>query len=187
MRCLQENMEVHPAKRGRKASRKQENYLRKVFCQGFSVKQIASHSNLSVDAIYKRFNNNLTNLINQKRIIRIRGKKLILIIDAIWQYFKGNLWTLYCLAIKSTASKKVILLDPVLEPGKENATTWSRLIEELPPRVKNRIVATISDGIRGIETIAENNGWIIQRCHFHLLSLLQKMRGKRAATPGRRI
>ena len=45
----------------------------------------------------------------------------------------------------------------------------------------------VSDGIRGIETIVEDNHWIIQRCHFHLLSLLQKMRGKRAATSGRKI
>lgn len=178
---------VHPAKRGRKALRKQENYLRKVFCQGFSIKQIASNSNLLVDAIYKRFNNNLIGTINKKRIIRIKGKKLILIIDALWQYFKDDLWTLYCVSVKSTVSKNTTLFDPILRQGKESAIVWNQIINELPPGVKNRLIALVSDGIRGIETIADNNGWIIQRCHFHLLSLLQKMRGKRASTPGRRI
>lgn len=178
---------VHPAKQGRRALRKRDNYLRKVFCQGFSIRQIASGSNLSVDAFYKRFHNNLDRIINQKRIIRVRGQKLILIIDALWQYFKGELWTLYCLSIKSAASQKVILLDPTLRLGKENATTWGHLINQLPSSVKRRIIAMVSDGIRGIETIVEDNSWIIQRCHFHLLSLLQKMRGKRAATPGRMI
>ncbi len=178
---------VHPAKRGRKALRKQDNYLRKVFCQGFSVKQIAFGSKLSVDAIYKRFNNNLIGAINRKRIIRIRGKKLILIIDALWQYFKDNLWTLYCVSVKSSNSENTTLLDPVLRQGKESAAVWNQVINDLPPGVRNRVIALVSDGVRGIETIVNNNGWIIQRCHFHLLSLLQKMRGKRASTPGRTI
>lgn len=176
---------VYPAKRGRKALRKQDNYLRKVFCQGFSVKQLALGSKLSADAIYKRFNNNLIGAVSQKRIVRIRGRKLILIIDALWQYFKDDLWTLYCVSVKSSDSETTTLLDPYLKQGKENATVWNQIISELPLGIKNRAIALVSDGIRGIETIADNNGWIIQRCHFHLLSLLQKMRGKRASTPGR--
>lgn len=178
---------VHPAKRGRKALRKQENYLRKVFCQGFAVKQIPFHSNLSISTIYKRFNRNLEDVINRKRIVRIRGQKLILVIDALWQYFKGELWTLYCVSIRSVTSGKAIILDPVMRLGKENAATWNDIINELSPGVKNRVRAIVSDGIRGIETIAEDNDWVIQRCLFHLLSRLQKMRGKRASTLGRMI
>jgi len=178
---------VHPAKRGRKPSRQQKNYLRKVFCQSFTVKQIASNSTLSVGAIYKRFNNNLISAVNQRRIIRIKGRKLILIIDALWQYFNKELWTLYCLSIKSCGGKSVILLDPILRAGKENSTAWNQIINGLPVGIKNRVVALVSDGIRGIETVAADKGWIIQRCHFHLLSWLQKMRGKRASTPGRLI
>lgn len=78
-------------------------------------------------------------------------------------------------------------MDPILEPGKESAATWNRLIENLPPGVKNRIVALVSDGIRGIEAVAKEHNFIIQRCHFHLLSCLQEMRGKRATTLGRTI
>lgn len=178
---------VHPAKRGRKAKRKQKNYLDKVFSHGFSVKQLAMHSNLSVDAIYKRFGNNLTSVVKSKRIIRIEGKKLILIIDAEWQYFNGELWTLYFMAVKSVGSKFVVVLDPILKPGKESAINWNSVINELPPTIKNRIIAVVSDGIRGIETVTNNHDWIIQRCHFHLLSTLQKMRGKRVTTSGRLI
>lgn len=178
---------AYPAKRGRKGSRKQNNYLHKIFCQGFLVKQIAVHSNLSVDAIYKRFNKNLAGIVNRERVVRIRGQKLILIIDAQWHYFKGNLWTLYCASIKSTSSENVTVLDPILRLGRENATDWNCIINGLSPAIKNRAVALVSDGIRGVETIATNNGWVIQRCHFHLLSMLQKMRGKRASTPGRLI
>ena len=178
---------VWPSKPGRKALRQPRGHLRKIFCGGFSVKQIASRSGLSAGAVYKRFHNNLLGLVEQRRIIRIRGPKLILIIDALWQYFNGQLWTLYCLAIKPTGGSKVVILDPVLRLGKENSATWKDIIYNLPPGVKNRIVAIVSDGIRGIETVAQANNWIIQRCHFHLLSWLQKMRGKRISTPGRMV
>lgn len=185
--ACKETWRVHPAKQGRRKLRQRKHYLQKVFCQNFSVKQIACCSNTSLDALYKRFNKNLINLVSSKRTIRVRGKKLILVIDAQWKYFKGKLWTLYCVAIKSTGSQKVIILDPVLRLGKESAVAWNSVINGLQHGVKNRIIALVSDGIRGIETIADNNYWIIQRCHFHLLSMLQKMRGKRLSTPGRLI
>ncbi|HBB56649.1 TPA: hypothetical protein DEW47_01470 [Patescibacteria group bacterium] len=176
---------VYPAKRGPKPSRKQCGYLKKMFKHGFSVKQIALHSKLSEGAIYKRFAKNLNRIVDEKRIIRVKGSKLILIIDAEWHYFKKELWTLYFLAIKSVDSKSVVILDPILKQGKENATTWDKIFDQLPLGIKKRVITLVSDGIRGIETIAFRNNWIIQRCHFHLLSALQKRRGKRASTHGR--
>lgn len=167
--------------------RQRRNYLCRVFCDDFFVKQLAKHSNLSVGAIYKRFNNHLTDLISRRRTIRVRGQELILVIDAEWQYFMGKLWMMYFVSVKSANSKTVTVCDPVLRPGKETSTIWNDVFNGLPPAIKNRIIALVSDGIRGIETVAENNGWIIQRCHFHLLSQLQKMRGKRASTIGRLV
>lgn len=178
---------VYPAKRGPKPSRKQCNYLKKVFNHGLRVKQLSLNSRLSTDAVYKRFAKNLNEVIKKKRIIRIRGSELILIIDAQWHYFKKELWTIYCLSIKSANSGMATMLDPVLKQGKESAASWNEIFNQLPLSIKNRIVVIVSDGIRGIEGVVENNGWIIQRCHFHLLSLLQKMRGKRASTYGRLV
>jgi hypothetical protein len=178
---------VHPAKRGRKVLRRQRNYLDKVFRHDFFVKQLAEYSSLSVDAIYKRFNRNLAELISGRRTTRLRGQKLILLIDAEWQYFKGRLWTMYFISVKSVNSETVTILDPLMRPGKENSSVWKEALDQLPQSIKNRVVALVSDGIRGIETIAEDNNWVIQRCHFHLLLQLQKRRGKRAATPGRLV
>lgn len=178
---------VYQSKRGRKNSRHQQNYLKKVFCQNFSIKQLSFNSTLPLDSIYKRFSKNLNNVINKKRVVRIRGEKLILIIDAQWHYFKKDLWTIYFVAVKSTKSNFVTVLDPVLKQGKENAKTWNEIFNHLPVSTRKRVIALVSDGIRGIETIASNNKWILQRCLFHLLSTLQKMRGKRASTYGRLI
>lgn len=178
---------VRPAKQGRKPLRKQCHYLKKVFNHGFKVNQLAFNSSLSTDAVYKRFANSLDMVINQTRTIRVRGDKLILVIDAEWQYFKSELWTLYFLAVKAAGTETVIILDPVLRRGKENAVTWNNVIDQMPTSVKKRVIVIVSDGIRGIENIAENNNWILQRCHFHILSRLQKMRGKRASTCGRLV
>lgn len=178
---------VHQSKRGRKPLRQQKRYLVKIFNHGFSVKQLALNSALSEDAVYKRFSKNLDRLIKKKRIVRIRGSKLILLIDAQWQYFKGNLWTMYFLSAKSINSTKVTIFDPILRKGRESFSDWNFAINQLPSKVKKRVIAVVSDGIRGIETISTNNGWLLQRCHFHLLGMLQKMRGKRLSTSGRLI
>ena len=175
---------VHPAKRGRKPLRKQCHYLKNVFEHGFKVKQLSVYSDLTVDTLYKRFNKSLEEIAQAERNIEINGSKLILVIDAEWHFFQGQLWTLYFLAIKSTNSTTVTILDPVLKQGRENAQTWNEIFSELPVSIKKRIVVLVSDGIRGIENIAKNRGWIIQRCHFHILSKLQNMRGKRVSTPG---
>lgn len=176
---------VHPAKRGRKVKRWQTEYLCQVLNHGLAVKHLALHSRLSAEAIYKRFAKNLNAMLGQKRHYRLRGKRLVMVIDAEWQYFRGHLWTLYLVGVKPIGTKAVTILDPRLRPGKESTTCWAEIIDILPLPVKNRICALVADGIRGIEGVASRNHWILQRCHFHLLSTLQKMRGKRAATPGR--
>ena len=178
---------IRPAKQGRKALCRQQNYLDKVFRHDFFVKQLAEYSSLSADAIYKRFSRNLSTLISGKRANRIRGEKLILLIDAEWQYFKGDLWTMYFVSTKSIDSQAVTVFDPLLRLGKENISGWKEILSLLPKSVKRRVIAIVSDGIRGIETVAEDNDWIIQRCHFHLLSQLEKRRGKRATTVGRLV
>jgi hypothetical protein len=176
---------VHPAKRGRKSVRKQTGYLEKVFLRGFRVSQIQHHSSLSPDAIYKRFAINLSSWTSAERTIEINGDRLILILDAEWQYFGRVLWTMYILAVKVVGSETAFILDPVMLPGKESAKGWRQTIRKMPESIKGRVTAVVSDGFRGIEGIAEENGWILQRCHFHLISRLAKMRGKRASTPGR--
>lgn len=178
---------IRPAKRGPKPTRKQLGYLKKVFLEGFKVRQIARHSSLSIATLYKRFAKNLDSFVKCQRAIRVAGEDLIIIIDAEWQYFNKELWTLYFVTIRSAKKTTAIALDPILRYGKEGAAVWREIINNLPRSLKKRIVAMVADGIRGIGYIAEEHNWILQSCHFHLLNVLQKMRGKRATTHGREI
>jgi hypothetical protein len=157
-----------------------------VFIEGQQVKNLV-RAGEKYSTVKKRFARQLKRAVSTSLYNEINGDQLILLIDAQWHYFKKELWTLYLLGIKSSKNDTADIMDPILMYGKENSTNWKKVINCLPDDVKKRIVAMVSDGIRGINHVAKNNNWILQRCHFHLLSMLQKMRGKRLSTPGRLV
>lgn len=176
---------IRPARRGRKPRRFKANYLAKVFNRGFRVKNIPTTQPIIPDAVRKRFDKALDQFVARPRHLLLPEGPLILLADAQWHKFNHKMWTLYFLAIKPAGKDKAALLDPILRSGTENAAAWEQIIEELPKEAKNRIVAFVSDGLRGLKRIPHRYGWVHQRCNFHLIAELAKRRGKRQATPGR--
>jgi len=105
--------------------------------------------------------------------------KLILIVDGLWTNFrKEGRYTLYLLAIRGIHDSVAHFLDPVLLPGRENLTDWKTAIATIPDDVRIRICSMVSDGLRGVKSIAEEREWHFQRCHFHLLASFQKKHGQ---------
>ncbi len=102
----------------------------------------------------------------------------MLLLDAVWCTFAGLDWTLYLMAFKPLDQAAAYFVDPILLPGRESAATWGQLVNQLPPAVRRRVDAMISDGFRGSHTIARRHGWVHQRCHFHLIAQLQGRRGR---------
>lgn len=176
---------IRQSRRGRKSLRIRYQYLNKVFKKGLCVRQIITTKNVSKDAVRKRFEIALDALVNQPRRIRIPKGNLVLIIDASWHRFARIYWTLYCLALKPINQEEAVILDPILQPGKESTEAWEAIIAGLSDSLKKRIGVVVSDGIRGFFRITLSYDWKWQRCHFHLISALQKRRGQRLATPGR--
>lgn len=175
---------MRPRKRG--ASPKRINHCRieKVFKKGFRVKNLV-RGNEKYDGIQKSFSRQLSRIVDSPARISIPEGKLVLIIDAQWHYFKKDLWTIYLVAIKPCGINYAWFLDPILKFGKESATHWDEVFDQLPKNLKKRVFAVVSDGIRGITRVVEDRDWLLQRCHFHLLAVLQKQRGKRVSTLGR--
>jgi hypothetical protein len=67
-------------------------------------------------------------------------------------------------------------LDPVWLPGREHVRQWAALIERLPIQVKMRIRGLVSDNLRGMRTLAQQHGWVLQWCQFYLTSQLHTRR-----------
>jgi len=83
------------------------------------------------------------------------------------------------MALKACDQNRAVFLDPVLRKGRENMQGWSRAFTTIPPAIHKRIRASVSDEVSGIIKLGTTQGWIVQLCHFHLISRLQNCRGRR--------
>lgn len=99
--------------------------------------------------------------------------------DGLYFKFKRREWVMYLMAVKPIRGKKAYFLDPVLLEGRECYERWIQAVATIPPAVKKRVVAFVSDGFRGSQALSEQNHWLHQRCYFHLLSNLVRGKGKR--------
>jgi hypothetical protein len=99
--------------------------------------------------------------------------------DGLYFRFRGKDWVLYVMAVKPTRQNRAVFLDPVLLPGRENLQGWSHAFTTIPASIHRRIRASVSDEIAGIIKLSTSQGWIVQFCHFHLISRLQQCRGQR--------
>lgn len=66
-----------------------------------------------------------------------------------------------------------VILPPHISAGHEDAIGWQQAFDTLPPAVRIRINALVCDGGTGVVSLAHRNKWLLQRCHFHLLSAVQ--------------
>jgi len=100
-------------------------------------------------------------------------------LDGLYFRFRGKDWVLYVMAVKPIHQNRAVFLDPVLQPGRENRRGWSHAFTTIPASIHRRIRASVSDEIAGIIKLSTSQGWIVQFCHFHLISRLQQCRGRR--------
>jgi hypothetical protein len=97
--------------------------------------------------------------------------QLVLIADALRMTSRSREWTLYNMAVKPVDRDTAFVLDPVLLPGRESASGWRHAIGRIAPSVGQRIAALVSDGLPGSDATCREQGWIHQRCHWHLLAV----------------
>lgn len=159
---------IRQKKRGRKSKRVNPNLLCKVLGKGQKVAHIADRKgSVSPQALSYRLKKAMT--------VKSRSNEypigwLVLIADALWFELDGKRWALYLLAVRSTTGGLAYFLDPILLPGRETGTGWSEALASIPSEIENRIIALVSDGFRGLYSLAKKKLWVNQRCHFHLLA-----------------
>lgn len=151
--------------------------LHRTFVEGLTLTQQSRRSKVSLATLSARHTKLLNTAMRRPPSIHYPRGSLLLMIDGLWFSFKRQRWTLYCLALRAVKGSRARILPPILCPGKESAWQWQTLIGELPYSVRRRIKALVSDHFSGVEAIAEREGWLLQLCHFHLISFLYTILG----------
>ncbi len=169
---------IRQKKRGRKSKRANERmvirYLEK---QLPPLRVLAQQRNCKKSVLQTKLQRSLKIYIqkNQERWKRAFHQSgcLIAVADAIWYRVAGQKHTIYVILLRPVCSPRAVICPPLILPGHEDAWGWQQAFERLPPKIKTRISALICDGGTGLIITARSHGWLIQRCHFHLISAVQ--------------
>jgi hypothetical protein len=170
---------IRKKRRGRKPRRARPGSLIKVLLDGRTLKTLAPRYGLTRQGLSRRFRRELRQFVARLRRVRYPGGALVLVLDGLYFRFRGKDWVLYLMAVKPCHQNRALFLDPVLLAGRENMQGWSQAFTTIPASIHKRIRASVSDEISGIIRLGTAQGWIVQLCHFHLISRLQNCRGRR--------
>lgn len=98
---------------------------------------------------------------------------LIAIVDGIWYRVQGQRYTIYVMLLRPIDSSQAVICPPVIVKGHEGIPGWQQALSTLPKSLESRIVALVSDGVGSLLSLVKHRPWLIQRCHFHLISAVQ--------------
>ena len=170
---------VRPKKRGRKPIRRFKDPVMEILGQGITLTTWASRHHLTLPNASKQFQRNLIKFLKRHAEPIVPLGPYILLVDGLWFTFKKQNWVMFLLALKPLTENRAYFLDPVLLAGGESYDNWTYAISTIPQECRKQIKALVSDGFRTSKNIALEQGWIHQRCHFHLIAYLQVRRGRR--------
>ncbi len=103
---------------------------------------------------------------------------LVVVLDAMIFRWKGCFYTCYLILLRRPQDTEAVITPFWLEAGKEMQSGWRHALDRLPESTKARIRAMVSDGHLGAVNYAKQHGWLLQRCHFHLLAAIQGRRSR---------
>lgn len=155
-----------------------ERLLKRILIDGHTLAQEARNFRVKTVSIAARFATALRTFVASAPPQPPKGP-YVLIVDGVYFKFQRKEWVLYQMAVRPIHAQRMYFLDPVLSKGRETITHWEEAIATIPGDTKKQITGLVSDGLRGFQGLAAANGWVHQRCHFHLLSSLVRGKGKR--------
>jgi len=173
---------VRPKKRGRKTIRVHPCIDSTVIRRRESLRNKARRLGVNREKIRRRHKRNLELLLKRFSPPKAPRGSLIAIIDGWILHFKKKRYVLYLILLRSVKGNMATVMEPILIPGYEKKGSWEIVFNKLPLSARKRIKAVVLDGITGVECLAHEWGWVVQRCHFHQLATLQTLRGKRWST-----
>ncbi len=165
-------------KRGRKVMRLAPQYITAYFThRSRTVRAYADGRSKSKSCVQRRLAHSLTAFVaaqeNAWRAIMPEQGELILIADALWHRIRKEKYAIYIMLLRPKHGSDAVIVPPQLIAGHEDAAGWQQALHAIPPAVRMRIGALVCDGGTGVVSLAHRNGWLLQRCHFHVLSAVQ--------------
>lgn len=103
---------------------------------------------------------------------------LILIADAIVKYRAGSWHTWFFMFLRAVDGIDAVIMPPYYAEGREVYKEWSTALETIHPDALKRVKALVSDGHCGLMSFAARHGWLVQRCHIHLIMAIQARRSR---------
>jgi hypothetical protein len=176
----QQTWRVRKKKRGRKIKREQDNLLiRYLQHEVPSLYAWAHAKNQSEHFLQARLNRSLRYFLRQTSWPALpKEGNLVLLADAMLRYVENEWRTFYLVAVKNTWNNYAVIVPPFIHKDRETFVGWQKALNRLPEEIKARIKAIVCDGHRGLIYYAKSSGWLIQRCHFHLIASIQSRRSK---------
>lgn len=100
--------------------------------------------------------------------------ELIAITDAMIEYIEGIPYVVYFILLRPLTSNKAIIMPFFVTKGSgEGYAGWQGAFNQVPAETRACIRALVCDGIMALFRIARDEGWVLQRCQFHLLARIE--------------
>ncbi len=172
-------------RRGRKRIRVQPNLFQ--FAGPFqeSLRHKAKRLHKGREAIRRRHSANMMQLM-KKSSPQLPDGPYIAIIDGFVVFFNHLPWTVYLILLRPISDSKAYVMPPFVAAGAETIRGWEQAFQNLPTAVVSQIQAVVTDGTLGMDRYARANGWVLQRCHCHILRMLYPLLGLRHKTTGKK-
>jgi len=165
-------------KTGRKKIRVHPNLEKTVIKCRESLRHQAEKKNKGRETIRRRHQSNLDSLLKKLPISQAPDGDLIAIIDGWHVRFKKQKYIVYLILLRPVNGNRATIMEPIFLQGYEVKSKWEYVFNQLDPSVRKRIKAVVLDGITGVECFAHDYGWIVQRCHFHVIAMLNTLKGQ---------
>lgn len=183
-KICQRTWTIRPKRRGRKKIRYDPRLIVAYFSSRMTtIRRLAEKRSCGRDRIQRLLNRSLIHYIqkyNRCWLTKLKSKgKLIAVADAAWHRLKGRRVTTYLILLRSTSGNTAVMCPPVIIPRHEDQLGWEQAFASIPRQIQARICVLVCDGHNGLIHLGKRRGWLIQRCHFHLLANLEMYLGSR--------
>lgn len=144
-------------------------------------------SRLSEDQLNRRLTRSLRRFVKVTPWPDFPQDNLIAIADAMIITIDHKTFTFYFILLRPISSSRAIITPPYYKEGPESCLGWHEAFGLLTIETKAFVRALVSDGHSGLLSVAKQQGWIIQRCNFHIIAKIQGRRSRWARSRHREM